>query len=92
MTFSYHDQGTVVDVATNAAMPPSMAAPLKQMLTGALGAAQPMTLSVGESVTVPSKLDLPLPAAPNTPAMTMTGQTRYTLESVTCDAPIASRI
>ena len=85
MTFSYDDQGKVVDVAMDAAMPASLAGPLKQMLTAAMGAAPPMTLSVGESITVPARLDLPNPAAPNTLAMQMTGETRYTLTSVTFD-------
>jgi len=85
ITFTYDDAGKVLDVATGAAMPASMAEPLKQILTSVMGAAPPMTLSVGESVTVPTRLTLPLPAGANIPPMTMAGETRYTLTSVTFD-------
>ena len=85
VTFTYDDEGKVIDVATDAAMPASMAEPLKQILTSVMGAAPPMTLSVGESVTIPTQLSLPLPTAPNIPAMTMAGEMRYTLTSVTFD-------
>lgn len=85
VTFSYDDQGKVVGVETGAGMPANVAGPLKQMLTSVLGAAPPMTLSVGESTTVPTRLDLPLPTGPNAVTMTVSGETTYTLTSVTFD-------
>jgi hypothetical protein len=86
VTFFYDDQGKVIDVTTEGApMAAAAAAPLKQMLTSALAAAPPITLSVGETVTVPTQLSLPLPAGTGGAAMSMSGETRYTLTSVTFD-------
>ncbi len=85
VTFTYDGEGKVIDVATNTGMPASMAVPLKQMLTSIMGASPPITLSVGESVTVPAQFTLPIPAGANMPPMTMAGEARYTLTSVTFD-------
>ena len=85
VTFFYDDQGKVLDVAADGALPASMAAALKQMLTGALAAAPPMTLSVGESANVPAQLNMPMPGGAAGIVMTMSGETRYTLTSVTFD-------
>ena len=95
VTFFYDDQGKVIDVTTESSPTDSRlrgaltanaaAAPLKQMLTGALAAAPPMALSVGETATVPTQLNLPLAAGAADTAMSMSGETRYTLTSVTFD-------
>jgi len=84
ITFSYDDQGKMVDVASEGGPDPKFAGSLKQMLTSALAAAPPITLSVGESVTVPMQMNLPIPT-PAAGPMTSSGETRYTLTSVTFD-------
>ncbi len=55
------------------------------MMTRAFATVAPMTLSVGESVTVPTALNLPLPAGGPAVPMGIEGETRYTLTSVTFD-------
>jgi hypothetical protein len=97
VTFFYDDQGKVIEVPAagsptdsrlrGALTASAAAAPLKQMLTSALAAAPPMTLSVGETATVPTQLNLPLAAGAAGTAMSMSvsGETRYTLTSVTFD-------
>jgi hypothetical protein len=84
ITFSYDDQGKMLDVATEGGPDAKFAGSLKQMLTSALAAAPPITLSVGESVTVPTQMNLPIPT-PAAGPMTTSGETRYTLTSVTFD-------
>jgi hypothetical protein len=84
ITFSYDDQGKILDVATEGGLDPNLAGSLKQMLTSALAAAPPITLSVGESVTVPTQVNLPI-STPAAGPMTTSGETRYTLTSVTFD-------
>ena len=58
---------------------------LKQIMTRAFATVEPMTLSVGESVTVPTALNLGLPAGGPAVPMGIQGETRYTLTSVTFD-------
>ena len=84
VTFSYDDQGKMLDVATEGGLDPNLAGSLKQMLTAALAAAPPITLSVGESVTVPTQVNIPIPAAA-AGTLSTSGETRYTLTSVTFD-------
>ena len=62
-----------------------MAEPIKQALPSAMASAPPITLSVGETVTVPTQMNLPIPASAAVAGMTMSGETRYTLTSVTFD-------
>ena len=87
-TFTYDDQGKVINVETDGVLAGAAAAALKQMLTSALATAAPITLSVGETVTVPTLLNVPLPAAAPGGAggpMTVSGETQCTLTSVTFD-------
>lgn len=85
MTFSYDDQGKMLDVATEGGgLDPALAGSLKQMLTAALAAAPPITLSVGESVTVPTQVNIPMPSAA-AGTLSNSGEMRYTLRSVTFD-------
>ena len=84
VTFSYDDQGKVLNVASEGTMDPGIAGSMKQILTTALAAAPPITLSVGESVTVPAQVNVPLPASISG-TMTTSGETRYTLTSITFD-------
>lgn len=86
ITFSYDGEGKVIDIAT--ASPPGASAALdsaKQILTRAFATVAPLTLSVGESVTVPTALNLPLPTGGPAIPLGITGETRYTLTSVTFD-------
>jgi hypothetical protein len=87
-TVFYDDQGKVIDVAANSGMPGAADAAFKQMLTSAMATVAPMTLTIGETVTVPNQVNLPLPAAGpagSGGAMTIAGETQYTLKSVTFD-------
>lgn len=85
ITFSYDDQGKVIDVALEDSSGGAPAEMLKQIMTRAFATVAPMTLSVGESVTVPTALNLALPAGGPTVPMGIEGETRYTLTSVTFD-------
>jgi hypothetical protein len=85
ITFSYDDQGRVIDLALDGAAPPAIAATIKQMMTRAFATVAPMTLSVGESVKVPVALDMPVPGAPATTGFDVASDTVYTLTSVTFD-------
>ncbi len=85
ITFSYDDQGKVIDVALDDSSGGAPAEMLKQIMTRAFATVAPMTLSVGESVTVPTALNLPLPAGGPAVPMGIQGETRYTLTSVTFD-------
>ena len=76
VTFSYDDQGKILDVATEGGgLDAKFAESLKQMLTGALAAAPPITLSVGESITVPGQVNIPIPTSAGT--LSNAGETRY---------------
>ena len=77
ITFSYDDQGKMLDVASEGGPDPKFAGSLKQMLTSALAAAPPITLSVGESVTVPMQMNLPIPTPAAGPMTTLRGDTVY---------------
>jgi hypothetical protein len=87
-TFKYDDQGKIVDVDIENAPAMLAAVPLKQMLTTAMSSASPMTLAVGESITVPAMMNMPIPPAGQSGAafgMTVKGETMYTLTSITFD-------
>ena len=63
ITFSYDDQGKIVDVSaegSSAGTPPDA---IKQILATAFATVAPMTLSIGESVTVPPHSVYRYPAA-----------------------------
>src|SRR3954447_13463162 len=85
LTFSYDEQGTILDVSVDGGNATAIKDMLKQLMTRAFATVAPMTLSVGESVTLPSVIDLPLPAAASNGALAIAGETRYTLTSVTFD-------
>jgi hypothetical protein len=82
ITFSYDENGKVTDVsAGDTAGVAGDAA--KRILMRAFATVAPMTLSVGESVTLPTALNLPLPGGGPALPMGIEGETRYTLTSVT---------
>ena len=83
VTFSYDDQGKILKVDTEGGVDPNLAAALKQTLVSAFAAAPPITLSVGESVTVPAQVNIPTPMS--AVMMSTSSETRYTLTSVTFD-------
>jgi hypothetical protein len=84
ITFSYDQDGKVLDVTTDA-MPGGRGIDgVKQLMASAMQSVPPLTLSVGESVTVPTALSLPLAGGATAPAG-FTAETRYTLTSVTFD-------
>jgi hypothetical protein len=85
ITFSYDDHGKVIDVALDESSGGAPAEMLKQIMTRAFATVEPMTLSVGESVTVPTALNLPLPAGGPVAPIGIQGETHYTLTSVTFD-------
>jgi hypothetical protein len=85
LTFSYDEQGIVLDVSVDGGTGGAMNEMLKQIMTRAFATVAPMTLSVGESVTLPSAIDMPLPGPANAGALGVAGETRYTLTSVTFD-------
>lgn len=84
ITFSYDQDGKVIDVATDDMPAGAVIDGVKQLMMSALQTVAPLTLSVGESVTVPTALNLPLAGGAAAPAG-FTAQTRYTLTSVTFD-------
>jgi len=84
-TFFYDDAGRVIDVKAEGTLSDMMAAPIKQALSSAMASAPPITLTVGETVAVPTQMNLPVPAASGGSGMTVTGETRYTLVSITFD-------
>jgi hypothetical protein len=79
MTFVYDSDGKVVDVRTEGDLLASAAVPLQDMLKSVVAAAPVMTLSVGESTTIPAHMNMALPGVG---AMGITGETTYTLTSV----------
>jgi hypothetical protein len=84
ITFSYDENGKVIDVSTGDSTSAAIDA-AKQILMRAFATVAPMTLSVGESVTVPTALNLPMPSGGPGVAMGVAGETQYTLTSVTFD-------
>ena len=82
ITFSYDENGKVIDVSTGDTASAAMDA-AKQILMRAFATVAPMTLSVGESMTMPTALNLPMPSGGPTAPMGVAGETRYTLTSVT---------
>jgi hypothetical protein len=83
ITFSYDENGKVVDVSADSASAANDTA--KQILMRAFATVAPMTLSVGESVTLPTALNLPMASGGPAVPMGVAGETRYTLTSVTFD-------
>src|SRR3954454_23580616 len=57
LTFSYDEQGKVLDVSVDGGNASAINDVLKQLMTRAFATVAPMTLSVGESVTLPSVID-----------------------------------
>jgi hypothetical protein len=84
ITFFYDENGKVIDVSAGDSTSPGMDA-AKQLLMRAFATVAPMTLSVGESVTVPTALNLPMPSGGPAVPMGVASETRYTLTSVTFD-------
>jgi hypothetical protein len=82
ITWSYDRDGKVLDVAADG-LPAASADGIKQFMARAMGSMAPITLAVGESVTVPAALSLPI-GSPSAP-IEMSAETRYTLTSVTFD-------
>ncbi len=83
ITFSYDDQGTILDTSIDGGES-AVNDGLKQFLQGAFATVTPMTLSVGESVTIPAAISLPIPTGAANP-MNLNSETRDTLTSVTFD-------
>jgi hypothetical protein len=83
IVFSYDQDGKVIDVTVDGMLAGPAIDGIKQLMTRALQTIAPLTLSVGESVTIPTAVSLPLPggAAP----AGVTAETRYTLTAVTFD-------
>jgi hypothetical protein len=84
MTVSYDDQGKMTDVTMDGGVA-GVNDSLKQIITRAFATLAPMTLSVGESVTVPVALNMPMPGGVAPAGLGMSGETRYTLTSITFD-------
>jgi hypothetical protein len=84
ITFSYDENGKVTDVSAGDSTSAAIDA-AKQILMRALATMAPMTLSVGESVILPTALNLPMPSAGPAMSMGVAGETQYTLTSVTFD-------
>lgn len=86
ITFSYDDQGRVLSISTGDASAPNPAAEFaKQILSRAMASAGPITLSVGETVTVPAAFEFPMPAGAPIMPMGIKGETRFTLTSISFD-------
>jgi hypothetical protein len=84
ITFFYDENGKVIDVSTADSTSAAMDT-ARQILIRAFATVAPMTLSVGESVTVPTALNLPLAGGGPALPMGIESETRYTLTSVTFD-------
>jgi hypothetical protein len=84
ITFSYDENGKVIDVSAGDSTGAAIDA-ARQILMRAFATVAPMTLAVGESVTLPTALNLPMPSGGPAVPMGVTGKTRYTLTSVTFD-------
>jgi hypothetical protein len=91
LTFVYNDQGKVIDVVDvtgKRGLSTDAVAAVKQMLTSVMATPAPLTLAVGETTAVPDTLKAPLSAAAAPGAFgefSMSGETRYTLTSITFD-------
>jgi len=79
-TFIYDRDGHIVDFTSD--LPAQMSDTLKPMLSSMLGATGPLTLAVGETVTRPITVPLPLPGVGS---RTIGYETRFTLNSVTSE-------
>jgi hypothetical protein len=87
-TLFYDELGKTIDMTGEGALTGDAATALKQVMTSVMASPAPLTLAVGESVTVPGGFKMPLPSgASSAPggAMTTTGETKYTLSSITFD-------
>jgi len=87
-TMSYDEHGKTIDMTGDSGPGADAAAAIKQMMASAMTTPAPLTLAVGESVTVPNQLRLPLSGGGSSAgggSMTTTGETRYTLSSITFD-------
>ena len=87
-TMSYDEHGKTIDMAGASAPGAEAAAAIKQMMASAMTTPAPLTLAVGESVTVPNQLRLPVTGGVSSAGgggMTTTGETKYTLSSITFD-------
>jgi hypothetical protein len=81
MIFHYDDQGQVIGIDPGSPDPAAVA--MTQAMGGILMTVAPISLSVGETVTVPTQVKLPMPGTPAT--MSMDAETHYTLTSITFD-------
>lgn len=81
LTLVYDRDGRIVDVKSN--FTANVADAFKPAIVNIVGAAAPLTLAVGESVTRPTNMMLPLPGADRPGELTYT--TQFTLASVTVD-------
>ena len=83
MIFHYDDQGRPLGVGPEA-NENGMATAMLQAMSGVLATAPPITLAVGETVTVPMNVNMPVPAA-QPAGLSLKGETSMTLTSVTFD-------
>jgi hypothetical protein len=85
-TIVYDDHGKTIDMTGEGDRENQAVSALKQMMTTAMTAPAALTLAVGESVTVPDLLQLPSTGGSSASGrMTTTGETKYTLTSITFD-------
>src|SRR5262249_42071906 len=87
-TMSFDEHGTTIDMTGDSPSGANAAAAIKQMMATAMTKPAPLTLAIGESVTVPNRLPLPLSRDASSAgggALTTTGETKYTLSSITFD-------
>jgi hypothetical protein len=84
VTISYDDQGKILDTSIAGGDAGVANETLKQIMARAFPTVAPMTLSVGESVTIPGAMNLPIPGGA-AGTLGVGGETRYTLTSVTFD-------
>jgi hypothetical protein len=86
-TLFYDERGKTIDMTGEGALAGDAASALKQVMTSVMASPAPLTLAVGESVTVPDQFKIPIPGVSSAPggAMNATGETTYTLSSVTFD-------
>jgi hypothetical protein len=84
VTISYDDQGKILDTSIAGGDAGVANETLKQIMARAFATVAPMTLSVGESVTIPGAMNLPIPGGA-AGTLDVGAETRYTLTSVTFD-------
>jgi hypothetical protein len=89
MIFHYDDRGRMIGVDPESPAD-TATAPFAQAMTGSLANVAPLTLAVGETVTVPTQLKLPIPGSAADGGMSLNGEMRFTLTSITSDG--ANRI